>query len=361
MQQDLLALLLCPSCRCPRLAVEEPSFYRTTNAAVEAELVCASCGRRYPVIADVPVLFSDPERITFALDRAAKERSVGAVADLNRQYLSSSSGKRLRLAGERDEGQLAWEYFYWSRWAGERSGEVGFLEGDRDRINRFLKDPELGAGRLHFLMEVERAEGGLRQKLLLNVGCGRDLLLEHMLDRGCRVVEQDIVLDSLLAVKKRGAPFCVCGDLAELPIADNVVDVLTSFGVLHHVWPIRRPLAHVLRVLAPGGGAHFAEPNAFALATVVKSFLPGPLFKVLERLQREQVSPSPFERCINPYVLSSLFREMGLSKRDIKRSFLRDKRGKLPLPVELLVRYLLLLAPVLSTRFYLAARKPIRR
>ena len=358
MQQELLALLLCPSCRQSRLSVQPPALYGKSNASIDAELVCSSCERRYPVVAGVPVLFSDPGRIAFAVDETVKERNVSAIARLNRQYLSSLSAKRLRLAGQSDGGKLAWEYFYWSRWAGEQGEDAGFLRGDRERIDRYLGDRELGAGRLWFLEQVERAEGGLRGKLVLNVGCGRDLLLEHMLDRGCRLIEQDIVLDSLLAVRKRGAPFCICGDLAELPIADNVADIVTSFGVLHHVWPIRRPLTHVHRVLKPGGAAHFAEPNALALATVNKSFRPGPLFKMLERLQRDWAAPSPFERCINPFVMSGLLREIGFPRGGISRSFFHDMRGNPPLAVRFLMQQLLRLLPGLSTRFYLAARKP---
>ncbi|MBN1919381.1 MAG: methyltransferase domain-containing protein [Verrucomicrobia bacterium] len=355
-QAEFLSLLVCPSCRRRALDSQAPTRFHKLNAAVRDELLCTSCRSVFPIVDGIPVLFSDSRRIAFAVDEASKAKAVSDVADLNRQYVASHGAQRLRLSTDSEGGRVAWEYFFWNAWR-EHGDETGVLSGDRERLERHLRATGAVGGRLRFLEDVVRYEGSLDGKLLLNVGCGPDALLERVLDKGCRVIEQDIVLDSLAVLKRRGAAFCLCCDLAELPIAARSVDLATSSGVIHHVWPIARPLAHVMRVLKPGGGAYFVEPNAFALTTMVKMLVPQGVARLLRSMQRETKSPSPFERSINPFVMAGLLEKCGARKEDIHRSFRRDTWGTPPRAIKFVLDGAVRLFPVLSAHCFTAVRK----
>ena len=50
------------------------------------------------------------------------------------------------------------------------------------------------------------------------------------------------------------------GDHGELPVADSSADLVTCFGVLHHVARVSESLAEIARVLRPGGIALVREP-----------------------------------------------------------------------------------------------------
>ena len=64
---DLLAILACPSCHAS-LSVDE------SRADVQAELVCSGCGLAYPVRDDIPVLLVDQAREP---ERPSDGESVG--------------------------------------------------------------------------------------------------------------------------------------------------------------------------------------------------------------------------------------------------------------------------------------------
>ncbi|MGK2242437.1 MAG: SAM-dependent methyltransferase, partial [Rhodococcus sp. (in: high G+C Gram-positive bacteria)] len=51
------------------------------------------------------------------------------------------------------------------------------------------------------------------------------------------------------------------GNLAELPLADNSVDVVVNFQVIEHLWDQGQFLRECFRVLAPGGELLISTPN----------------------------------------------------------------------------------------------------
>ena len=148
------------------------------------------------------------------------------------------------------------------------------------QIEKYLKNDNEGGGRLQFF------------------------------DEGCEVIEQDIILESLLLLKNRGASFCVCSDARSLPFANNTFDIATSFGVLHHIWPIEQTIAEWLRVTS--GNVHFNEPNYFAL-TRAALLLPSPIKRKLKQYCLGDYSHSPYEDTINPYLFKKIAKVIYLS------------------------------------------------
>ena len=278
-------------------AVTEYSEYPSVNA----ELKCLSCHRVYPLVEDVPVMFEDSNRIKLLIDsmryrdslQQAKEEMKKASRLAGGELEQFSRGKDLTVA-------LSWEILFWEKWKDE---DNGFLKGDLTKIDEYLEHDKEGGGRLAFFDKVKSLAGGISNKSLLNIGAGRDYLLERFLNADCRVVEQDIVLEPLVHLKQRGADFCVCCDARRLPFKDNTFDLATSFSVLHHIWPIETPVAELLRVTM--GYVHFNEPNFYAF-TRLGLLLPGPIKHWLKKLYSGEGSHSPFEKSIDPYSLSKI-------------------------------------------------------
>lgn len=95
----------------------------------------------------------------------------------------------------------------------------------------------------------------------------------------------------------------MCSDARSLPFGDNAFDMTTSFGTLHHIWPIEEPIRELLRVTR--GNIHLNEPNYFAL-TRAALLLPTPIKRKLKQFYLSDYSHSPYEDSINPYRLKKI-------------------------------------------------------
>ncbi len=275
--------------------------------ATSPALKCDSCSRAYQTLDGVPVMFADTRREEILLNSETYQRHLATLEE----KAAKAAGMTADQLGEFRQGQpddaLGWEILFWERWKNE---DAGFLEFDPARIEEFLARDTEGGGRLGFLDEIRSRVGSLAGKRLLNIGAGRDFLLELLRETGGEVTEQDTVLEPLRLLKGRGAAFCICGDARQLPFKDNSFDIVTSFAVLHHIWPIDRPLAEMLRVLKPGGFAFFNEPNAYAL-TRAGLLLPKGLKRRLKKMYSGDDTPSPYEHSIDPFKFRRIVTRQG--------------------------------------------------
>ncbi|MBI5189483.1 MAG: class I SAM-dependent methyltransferase [Nitrospirae bacterium] len=96
-------------------------------------------------------------------------------------------------------------------------------------------------------------------KTVLEVGCGPGLDTVQLASRAGRVVGVDLSTNSLAAarcnVERSGAGnvSLVMGDAECLPVKDGSVDVVFSYGVLHHTPDIGRAVKDIHRALRKGG------------------------------------------------------------------------------------------------------------
>ena len=118
------------------------------------------------------------------------------------------------------------------------------------------------------------ASGGrLRGADVLEVGCGRGVGVEVLLDRlgAAHVTALDVDPRMVEAARRRmsGRPparyTLGVGDVADLPLADERYDAVADFAILHHVPDWQRAVAEVARVLRPGGLLLFEEVPAHVL------------------------------------------------------------------------------------------------
>jgi 2-polyprenyl-3-methyl-5-hydroxy-6-metoxy-1,4-benzoquinol methylase len=128
--------------------------------------------------------------------------------------------------------------------------------------NRFPKPVELLQDALYSsrARKVEENNGG-RKGRVLDIGCGRGLLLKQFKQRGWEV--QGTELDDKSAAYPRdvlGLPVKT-GELLEMNFPDEHFDAVVMWHVLEHVPTVSTLMAEVSRILKPGGIFLVGVPN----------------------------------------------------------------------------------------------------
>lgn len=132
--------------------------------------------------------------------------------------------------------------------AGAAEGSTEFFrEVDRVRYDEYA--PWMGSA-IPF-----RESAGRR---VLEIGCGMGTDLARFARNGATTFALDLTPRHLAITRARLAgegfvPRLVRGDAEQLPLASDVVDLVYSFGVLHHTPGIDTAIAEIHRVLRPGG------------------------------------------------------------------------------------------------------------
>jgi ubiquinone/menaquinone biosynthesis C-methylase UbiE len=141
--------------------------------------------------------------------------------------------------------------------------------------------------------------------LILNIGCGRDVLFSDLQRAGAEVIELDIVVEPLKELKACGAHHLIRADAHHLPFRDNIFDLVFMIGVLHHLYSIQEALLEVIRVVKYGKFALFSEPNKMYLPTRIIELLPPKMVYYLRirffpKLFRLYTPPARYERTLYP-------------------------------------------------------------
>ncbi len=142
-----------------------------------------------------------------------------------------------------------------------------YAEGEHAHLRPRVRDPY--ATKLSGRLVARLGIGPGDRVVELGAGFGRFTfhLLEH-----CRSVEAvDLSARSLESLERtrreRGIPEercrVHCADADSLPpaLSDRPADFVVGFFFLHHVPDFARTIARAARLLAPGGGMAFVEPN----------------------------------------------------------------------------------------------------
>lgn len=180
---------------------------------------------------------------------------------------------------------------------------------------------------------IRKKENSLKNKLVLNVGCGRDILFEYFKKEGATLFEYDLVADALLEIKDEGAENLITGDVFHLPFKGQVFNIVFCIGLLHHLHPLKFPLFEMVRVLKRGGTIYCVEPNKDYFLSMLIDFV-GHTFRVkfrenvLPRLFRNYVAPAHYECTLPSREIKGLLEKLGV--RQLVEIFNIDPHFVLP-------------------------------
>lgn len=118
-------------------------------------------------------------------------------------------------------------------------------------------------------LEFDLIEPYVRQKTVLEVGCGTGLILQRSADVAERAVGIDISPGMLEKAHDRGLEVAVA-DVTNLPFDDNTFDVVYSMKVLAHVQEIDKALVEMTRVTKRGGVMILEFYNKFSARYLAK-------------------------------------------------------------------------------------------
>jgi ubiquinone/menaquinone biosynthesis C-methylase UbiE len=127
------------------------------------------------------------------------------------------------------------------------------------------------------------SDGGLHGQHVLEVGCGRGVGVQVLLDRlGARQVtafdlDPAQVERARRRLHDRSSVSLSTGDATHIDGRDQSFDAVAVFGTLHHVPQWRTAVAEIARVLRPGGRLLFEEVPRQVLDTwVMRTFTEHP-------------------------------------------------------------------------------------
>jgi SAM-dependent methyltransferase len=132
---------------------------------------------------------------------------------------------------------------------------AGYYDGfwSADQIRRFAPDPALWS--LIF-------DGVTPDTRCLDVGCGTgNSYAREFIRRGVSYAGVDISPEAVRAAKAAGIDAQVIADAAELPFADDSLDLVLCIEVFEHLFSPHRAAQEIRRVLRPGGRLVASTPN----------------------------------------------------------------------------------------------------
>jgi SAM-dependent methyltransferase len=125
---------------------------------------------------------------------------------------------------------------------------------------------------------------------LLEMGCGRARLSSLAAERGYKIYGMDISLDGLLLAKsyfrwKGIQGHFINGDMCNIPIRSNSIDIIFGGGVIEHAIDTQRIVSGMVDVLKPGGICINTVP-IISLSTLTQGLLTGtvPELPLLKRI-----------------------------------------------------------------------------
>lgn len=147
----------------------------------------------------------------------------------------------------------------------------------------------------HYLYPAIRLELSIVSKLyeegepILDVGCGRGMMLYDLFRRRMRVIALDISLESIRIARlmTHGHVPIVLASATHLPFRTQSFGQIICLQVLEHVEKDSQALQEMYRVLLPGGSIIISVPNRRFEALRLSRILPSKFVKARNEVLRE--------------------------------------------------------------------------
>lgn len=172
---------------------------------------------------------------------------------------------------------------------------------------------DINPTRLEFITQFS----SLRDKTVLDIGCGGGILCEGMASLGAKVTGLDVEADAIITARAHAQESQLSIQYVCQPIEHYLVDepgsfdVITCMEMLEHVSDPHVVIQHAARLLKPGGLLFLSTINrtvkAYASAIVAAEY-------ILNLLPRQT---HDYEKFIKPSELSAMLRAEGLEPQSI--------------------------------------------
>lgn len=145
------------------------------------------------------------------------------------------------------------------QWNARACGELPGDQRSLDYFDAVARDRYRQQPWMHDYFGYERFAG--KQVLEIGIGQGTDMMQfaqAGAICHGVDITENHLELTALNATLRGYEVDLHEVDATRLPFADNTIDCVYSFGVLHHIPEIEKVVSEIYRVLKPGGGVMIA-------------------------------------------------------------------------------------------------------
>jgi uncharacterized protein YbaR (Trm112 family)/ubiquinone/menaquinone biosynthesis C-methylase UbiE len=215
----LLELLACPVCRGPLNA----------DGQRQTKLHCVNCNKDYPIVDNIPVLFSDSytDRSGNELDHGFDRSHIDHYIAVQRSYY--------------DAKYQSADWWY----------EIDRPHNSGNAVKFMTYYP------MEDLVRNIPASKLFNGTTILNVGCGTGLEAEYFSKFNCNIVGLDFSLAQLRGAIERAKRYnfdmkLIAGEITHIPLRDRSVDFSISYEALHHLFDPYDGLREMCRVARRG-------------------------------------------------------------------------------------------------------------
>ena len=183
-----------------------------------------------------------------------------------------------------------------------------------DKDSEFKPLHEINPLRLDY---IDRRSGGLKEKNIIDVGCGGGILAESMAQRGAKVTGIDMGKAPLQVAKLHKHESCVEVDYQQITAEEMAqqhpgkFDVVTCMEMLEHVPDPASVIKACAQLVKPGGTVFFStinrNPKSYLLAIVGAEYL----------LRMLPKGTHHYEKFIKPSELTGWARAAGLNTQEL--------------------------------------------
>ena len=158
----------------------------------------------------------------------------------------------------------------WDKSLGEQSFDKKYFQ-DIDEIfgvgHSLINNPDWPNGNI---LENFLPYKSFNNKKVLEIGCGAGLVSSHIEKSGAKLYAIDLTDKAIYMTKKRFEIFEQIGnikqmDAEKMEFADDSMDAVVSWGVIHHSGNMVGIIDEIYRVLKPGGSAYIMVYNKNSL------------------------------------------------------------------------------------------------
>jgi len=161
-------------------------------------------------------------------------------------------------------------------------GKSSKIKGIKQYYDEFSKTYDIDRTSPYFsfinYLEIEKVIPLVKDKRVLEVGCGTGLLLKEV-DKIAKVAIGVDISEKMLRYARSRKLKVIQADVAHLPFKDKLFDVVYSFKVLPHIPNIKEALDEIKRVTKDDGYMVLEFYNPFSIKYLVNKLMPRKVYQ----------------------------------------------------------------------------------